>query len=85
MDFQEAPLISVELIYIKMREKNLFLCPFNPIITMLVLSNYDDEFAGRKICRSANKHPFLHKNCCKVTEKDRKQERKIAVFSHKSK
>ena len=37
MDFQEAHLISVELIYIKMGEKNLFLCPFNPIVTMLVL------------------------------------------------
>ena len=87
MDFLEAHLISVEDIIIisKLGEKNLFLCQFNPIVTMLVLDNYDDEFAGWKICRGANKHPFLHKNGSKVTEKDRKQERQIAVFSHKSK
>ena len=88
MDFQEAHLISVEDIIIisKLKEKNLFLCQFNPIVTMLVLDNYyDNEFASRKICRGANKHPFLHKNGSKVTEKDKKQERQIAVFSHKSK
>lgn len=88
MDFQEAHLISVEDIIIisKLKEKNLFLCRFNPIVTMLVLDNYyDNEFASRKICRGANKHPFLHKNGSKVTEKDRKQERQIAVFSHMSK
>ena len=84
MDFQEAHLISVEDIIIisKLKEKNLFLCRFNPIVTMLVLDNYyDNEFASRK----TKKHPFLHKNGSKVTEKDRKQERQIAVFSHKSK
>lgn len=88
MDFQEAHLISVEDIIIisKLKKKNLFLCRFNPIVTMLVLDNYyDNEFASRKICRGANKHPFLHKNGSKVTEKDRKQEHQIAVFSHKSK
>ena len=53
---------------------------------MLVLNNYyDDEFVDRKICRGANKHPFLHTALpprSKVTEKDRKQECQIAVFSH---
>ena len=51
MDFQEAHLISVEDIIIisKLGEKNLFLCRFNPIVTMLVLDNYDDEFAGRNV------------------------------------
>lgn len=61
-----------------MGEKNVFLCPFKPIVTMLVLNNYDDEFAGRKMCRSAKKHPFVHKNGCKVTEKDRTQGCQIA-------
>ena len=67
MDFQEAHLISVEDIIIisKLGEKKLFLCRFNPIVTMLVLDNYDDEFAGRKICRGANKHPSPTKMAAK--------------------